>query len=196
MVRALAIVALCFGAACSALGDDHGRHGPDAHVRELQGAQPPVDIEGAADRRRALVADGKIRQSLDVTHRRRLDSCSSDAERTGFDCFVGDCANAALTDVDDTEEEMAQTVVDCALEVCALDEDCVAVNAEGTNHYQTSNLAVVSGTGQGPAVCYIKNGGNAMAWNSTLNCDEADGAESARACLGGVVAAVAAWLIA
>lgn len=86
---------------------------------------------------------------------------------------------------------MAQTVVDCALEVCALDEDCVAVNAEGTNHYQTSNLAVVSGTGQGPAVCYIKNGGNAMAGNST-----ADGAESAHACLGGVVAAVAAWLIA
>ena len=100
---------------------------------------------------------------------------------------MGDCANAALTDVDDTEEEMAQTVVDCALEVCALDEDCVAVNAEGTNHYQTSNLAVVSGTGQGPAVCYIKNGGNST---------EVDGAESARTCLGGVVAAVAAWLIA
>ena len=89
---------------------------------------------------------------------------------------------------------MAQTVVDCALEVCALDEDCVAVNAEGTEHYQTSNLAVVSGTGQGPAVCYIKNVGNAMAWNCTL--DEADGAASTRACLGGVVAAVAAWLIA
>lgn len=89
---------------------------------------------------------------------------------------------------------MAETVVDDALEVCACDEDCVAVNAEGTEHYQTSNLAVVSGTGQGPAVCYIKSGGSAMAWNCTL--DEADGAESARACLGGVVAAVAAWLIA
>ena len=185
MMRVLAIVALCFGAACSALGDDHGRPGPDARVRE-------VAVESAADRHRALVADGLIRQSLDVTHRRRLDSCSSSAERTGFDCFVGDCANAALTDVDDTEEQMAQTDVDSALEVCALDEACVAVNAEGTEFYQTSNLAVVSGTGQGPAVCYIKNGGKA--WNCTL--DEADGAESARACLGGVVAAVAAWLIA
>ena len=112
---------------------------------------------------------------------------------------MGDCANAALTDVDDTEEEMTQTVVDCALEVCALDEDCVAVESgTGQEPYiiSTSNLAVVSGTGQGPAVCYIKNSGNAMAWNSTLNCDEADGAASTRACLGGVVAAVATWLIA
>lgn len=105
---------------------------------------------------------------------------------------MGDCANAALTDVDDTEEEIDEEEVDAALEECACDEDCVAVNAEGTEFYQTSNLAVVSGTGQGPAVCYIKNGGKA--WNCTL--DEADGAESARACLGGVVAAVAAWLIA
>ena len=88
---------------------------------------------------------------------------------------------------------MAEATVDCALEVCFLDDDCVAVNAEPPpgSLIQTSNVYVVSGTGQGPAVCYVKNGQN---HNGTLTCQDTDGA-STGARLGGVAAAAAAWLI-
>ena len=149
--------------------------------------------------------------SLDNTHRRRLASCSSDSPNPGFDCFVGDCADVEGTDVDDAEQEMAETTVACALAACARDPlNCIAVNSEATTNIWTSNPDVVGGTGQGPAVCYVRNDYP----YPDIECDESDGdesdesdesdgevlgdgtdgAESTGARLG-AVAAAAAWLM-